>query len=75
MKSIIQFLEASFRARCRIAIMADEHFVRRNNLLNLEIHLLGHPQIVWGSKTEGKQSDSINSNKNQVINLLVSKKN
>lgn len=62
------FLEAFFKGRCRSVIMADK------NMVNLEIHLLGHPQSVGRSKTEGTQCNSINSNKNQVISVMVSEK-
>lgn len=55
MKSIVEFLEASFKGRCRIAVMADEPFLRRENLVSIEIHLVGGPQTVCGCKTEGKE--------------------
>lgn len=74
MKSVIKFLGSSFKGRCRTVIMADEPFIRKGNLANLEIHLPAHPQSVWGSKTKGKQCNSVNSNRNQLINAVVSTK-
>lgn len=54
MKSIVKFLEVSSKGRCRMAIMADKPFIRRENLVKLEIHSVSSPQTVWGSKTKGK---------------------
>lgn len=41
MKSIVKFLEASFKVRYRITIMEDESFVRKDNLTKLEIQPVG----------------------------------
>lgn len=54
MKGVVKFLEISFQGRCRMAIMADKSFIRRENLVKLEIHSVSSPQTVLGSKTKGK---------------------
>lgn len=41
MKSIVEFLEVFFKGRCRIVVMVDEFFLRRENLVSIEIYFVG----------------------------------
>lgn len=41
MKHVVKFIEIPFKGRGRMAIMADKHFIRKEDLVKFEIHPVG----------------------------------